>query len=57
MTQAIPIPSTPAIIPAATYLTPEVLATYQSIEDVPYVLQAMETVAVYIGPTDRKSVV
>jgi hypothetical protein len=51
MTQAISIPSTPVVIPAATYLTPQVLATYQSLEDVPYVLQAMETVAVYIGPT------
>jgi hypothetical protein len=38
----------PAIIPTATYLTPTVLASYQSIDDVPYVLQAMETVMVFI---------
>lgn len=48
MTQAIPIPSAPAIIPVAQYLTPEVLAQYQSIEDLPYPLQAMETVMVFI---------
>lgn len=35
-------------IPAADYLRPEVLATYEHIEDVPYPLQAMETVMVYI---------
>lgn len=51
MTQAIPIPGAPYInIPAATYLRPEVLATYEHIEDVPYKLQAMETVMVYIDP-------
>lgn len=48
MTQAIPIPAAPAIIPTATYLRPEILATYEHIEDVPYRLQAMETVMVYI---------
>jgi hypothetical protein len=48
MTQALNIPSMPAIIPAATYLTPEVLATYRNIDDTPYILQAMETVMVYI---------
>jgi hypothetical protein len=49
VTQAIPIPSTPWInIPAADYLRPEVLATYEHIEDVPYPLQAMETVMVFI---------
>jgi hypothetical protein len=48
MTQAIPIPTSPAIIPVAKYVTPEKLAEYQSIEDVPYPLQAMETVMVYI---------
>lgn len=46
MTQAIVIPKSPAIIPAATYITPELLATYETIEDCPYPLQAMETVAV-----------
>lgn len=49
MTSAIPIPSAPLInIPSADYLRPEVLATYEHIEDVPYPLQAMETVMVYI---------
>lgn len=48
MTQAIHIPPAPAIIPAATYLRPEVLATYETIDDVPYKLQAMETVMIYI---------
>lgn len=48
MTSAIDIPSAPFKIPAADYLRPEVLATYQHIEDVPYPLQAMETVMVYI---------
>lgn len=49
MTMAIPIPGAPLInIPSADYLRPEVLATYEHIEDVPYVLQAMETVMVYI---------
>jgi hypothetical protein len=48
MTQAFRIPSMPAIIPAATYLTPQVVSTYQTIEDVPYILQAMETVMVFI---------
>jgi hypothetical protein len=51
MTQAINIPAKAAIIPAATFLTPNVLATYQTIEDVPYVLQAMETVMMYISWT------
>jgi hypothetical protein len=49
MTQAIPIPAAPAIIPAATYLRPEVLATYRSMETVPRRLQAMETVMVFIA--------
>jgi hypothetical protein len=48
MTQAFQIPSMPAIIPTATYLTPQTVASYQSIDDVPYILQAMETVMVYI---------
>ena len=48
VTQAIPVPSAPAIIPAAQYVTAQELAQYQSIEDVPYPLQAMETVMVYI---------
>lgn len=49
MTHAIDIPAAPFInIPAADYLRPEVLATYEHIEDVPYMLQAMETVMVYI---------
>jgi hypothetical protein len=49
MTQAIPIPSKPLInIPSADYLRPELLATYEHIEDVPYPLQAMETVMVFI---------
>lgn len=51
MTQAIPIPNAPAIIPAAAYITPQVVASYQSIDEVPYPLQAMETVMVYIGPS------
>jgi hypothetical protein len=47
---AIPIPGQPLIkIPAADYLRPEVLATYEHIEDVPYPLQAMETVMVYVS--------
>lgn len=50
MTQAIEIPSQPYLnIPSADYLRPEVLATYEHIEDVPYPLQAMETVMVYIS--------
>lgn len=50
MTSAIPIPSAPYLnIPAADYLRPEVLATYEHIEDVPYPLQAMETVMVFIS--------
>ena len=49
MTQAIQIPNAPLInIPSADYLRPEVLATYEHIEDLPYVLQAMETVVVYV---------
>jgi hypothetical protein len=49
VTQAIPIPSQPYLnIPSADYLRPEVLETYEHIEDVPYPLQAMETVMVYI---------
>lgn len=49
MTMAIPIPTQPLIhIPSATYLRPEILATYEHIEDVPYPLQAMETVMVYM---------
>lgn len=48
MTQAIQIPESPAIIPSADYLRPEVLATYEHIEDVPYPLQALETIMVYI---------
>lgn len=50
MTSAIPIPPAPYLkIPAADYLRPEILATYEHIEDVPYPLQAMETVMVYIS--------
>jgi hypothetical protein len=50
MTQAIPIPTAPLLkIPAADYLRPEVIATYQDIYDVPYPLQAMETVMVYVA--------
>lgn len=41
-------PDVPAIIPAAQYVTPEVMATYRTIDDVPYKLQAMETVMVFI---------
>lgn len=49
MTSAIPIPSAPYLnIPSADYLRPEVIATYEHIEDFPYPLQAMETVMVYI---------
>lgn len=49
MTSAIDIPNAPLFkIPAADYLRPEVLATYEHIEDVPYPLQAMETVMMYI---------
>lgn len=43
------IPSVPALVPAAMYIEPEVLATFESIEDVPYQLQAMETVMVFIA--------
>lgn len=49
MTQAIPIPTSPAIIPAAQYIHPDVVATYRNIEDVPYRLQAMETVMVFLA--------
>lgn len=48
MTQAIFIPPAPAIIPAASWTGPEVIATYRDIEDLPYPLQAMETVMVFI---------
>lgn len=48
MTQVFQVPASPAIIPAAQYVRPEVLATYEHIEDLPYVLQAMETVMVFI---------
>jgi hypothetical protein len=49
MTSAIPIPTAPLVhIPAATYLRPEVIETYQSMDHVPYPLQAMETVMVFI---------
>lgn len=48
MTQAIAIPTAPAIIPAAQWVTPDVLAQYQTIEDLPYPLQAMETIMVFI---------
>jgi hypothetical protein len=49
MTQAIQIPSAPLVhIPAADYLRPEVISTYQTMDDVPYPLQAMETVMVYV---------
>lgn len=50
MTSAIDIPSAPYLnIPAADYLRPEVMATYEHIEDVPYNLQAMETVMIFIS--------
>jgi hypothetical protein len=48
VTQAIPIPSAPSIIPVAQMVTPEMLAQFETIEDVPYQLQAMETVAVFL---------
>jgi hypothetical protein len=49
VTQAIPIPAQPYLnIPSADYLRPEVVATYEHIEDFPYPLQAMETVMVFI---------
>ncbi len=48
MTSAIPIPAAPTFAPSADYTTAEVLATYNNIEDVPYRLQAMETVMVWI---------
>ncbi len=51
MTQVFQIPAQPAIIPAAQYIRPEVLATYENIYAVPYALQAMETVMVYIDPS------
>lgn len=49
MTQAISIPAGPALVPTATYLQPEIIATYETIEDLPYQLQAMETVMVFIA--------
>jgi hypothetical protein len=48
MTQAIYIPPAPAIIPAATWLHPNTVASYSDIEELPYPLQAMETVMVFI---------
>lgn len=48
MTSPVPIPSSPAIIPAAQYTSPQIIATYQTLDSVPYQLQAMETVMVYI---------
>jgi hypothetical protein len=48
MTSAIMVPSKPTFAQAANYLRPEVLATYENIEELPYRLQAMETVMVYI---------
>ena len=49
MTQAISIPAAPAIIPAAQWLRPEVMATYETLEDIsPQRLQAMETMMVFI---------
>lgn len=51
MTQAIDIPAAPAIIPAAQYISPELLATYETMEDLPYRLQGMETKMVFIGYT------
>jgi len=49
MTQAIPIPSQPYFFQAsARYMRPEELSTYQTIEDLPFDLQAMGTVVVHI---------
>src|SRR5947199_10796599 len=48
MTQAIYIPPAPAIIPAATWLHPNTVASYSDIEELPYPLKAMETVMVFI---------
>jgi hypothetical protein len=48
MTQAIQIPSMPAIIPVATFIKPSVVQTFQNIEDVPFPLQALQTVMMYI---------
>lgn len=50
MTQAIPIPSEPYLnIPAADYMRPEVLATYERLSDFDYNLQAMDTVVVHVA--------
>ena len=51
MTQAIYIPPAPALVPAPSYLQPETVATYSDIEELPYPLQAMETVMVFISNT------
>jgi hypothetical protein len=48
VTQAIYIPPAPALVPAPSYLQPETVATYSDIEELPYPLQAMETVMVFI---------
>jgi hypothetical protein len=48
MTQAIQIPSMPAIIPVASFIDPAVVAEFNSLEDVPFPLQALETVMVFI---------
>jgi hypothetical protein len=49
MTQAISIPTKPTFAQAAQYMRPEVLASYENIEALPYRLQAMEIVMMYIA--------
>lgn len=48
MTSSLLIPTAPAFPSAAQYVTPDVMAQYQTLEDLPYPLQAMETVMVFI---------
>lgn len=48
MTQAISIPTAPGFPSVAQYLAPAEVAMYQTMEDLPYPLQAMETVMVFI---------
>lgn len=48
MTQAIYVPSAPALVPAPSYISPDTVATYSDIEELPYPLQAMETVMIFI---------
>lgn len=49
MTQAISIPSKPVFAQAASYVRPEVLASYENIEALPYRLQAMDTIIMFIA--------